>query len=71
MVGDYISTSISGARAWPSFAVATAPAAGTLAEAVYVPTGGLAITAGVRNSTPTPAVTSAHQPTPVAPPRLR
>jgi hypothetical protein len=68
MVGDYISTSISGGRAWQTFAVAKAPAAGTLDEAMYVPTEGLAITAGVRNSTATVAVTSAHKP-PAAPPR--
>ncbi|MDQ1640745.1 MAG: hypothetical protein QOJ90_96 [Actinomycetota bacterium] len=43
MVGDYISTSISGGRAWPTFAVAHAPTSTTLNEAMYVPTGGLVI----------------------------
>jgi hypothetical protein len=43
MVGDYISTSISGGRAWPTFAVAHAPTSATLNEAMYVPTGGLVI----------------------------
>jgi hypothetical protein len=42
-----------------------------LNEAMYVPSGGLLITAGVRHSTPTVAVTSDHSPLPVAPPRLR
>jgi hypothetical protein len=47
MVGDYISTSVlSGGRAWPTIAVATAPSGGLFNEAMYVPTGGLAVTGG-------------------------
>jgi hypothetical protein len=62
MVGDYISTSISGGRAWPTFAVATAPTGGVFHEAMDVPTGGLAIGGGVRGSTASVAVTSGHRP---------
>jgi len=47
MVGDYISTSVlSGGRAWPTIAVATAPSGGVFDEAMYVPTGGMAVTGG-------------------------
>ena len=47
MVGDYISTSVpNGGRAWPTFAVATAPTGGLFNEAMWVPTGGLAISGG-------------------------
>jgi hypothetical protein len=47
MVGDYISTSVpAGGRAWPTIAVALAPSGGLFDEAMYVPTGGLAITGG-------------------------
>ncbi|MFC4907672.1 sialidase family protein [Actinomadura gamaensis] len=62
MVGDYISTSIAGGRAWPVIAVANAPAGGTFDEAMYVPAGGLAVTGGARASAVTPLVTSGHQP---------
>jgi hypothetical protein len=47
MVGDYISTSVpAGGRAWPTIAVASAPSGGLFDEAMWVPTGGLAITGG-------------------------
>ena len=47
MVGDYLSTSVpNGGRAWPTFAVATAPSGGLFNEAMYVPTGGLPISGG-------------------------
>jgi hypothetical protein len=62
MVGDYISTSIVGGRAWPVIAVATAPSGSTFNENMYVPTGGLAITGGARSSAATPVVTSGFQP---------
>jgi hypothetical protein len=72
MVGDYISTSISGGRAWPAFVVANAPTGSTFDEAMYVPTGGLAITGGALSATnATVAVTSGHQPSHVRPPRIR
>jgi hypothetical protein len=50
MVGDYISTSVpNGGRAWPTIAVAAAPS-GLFDEAMYVPTGGLAVTGGAARS---------------------
>jgi hypothetical protein len=63
MVGDYISTSIIGGRAWPVIASATAPSGSTFNEAMYVPTGGLGITGGARTSAATPQVTSGFRPT--------
>jgi len=52
MVGDYISTSVrNGANAFPVIAVApTAPSGGLFNEAMYVPTGGLAVTGGTRRA---------------------
>lgn len=46
MVGDYISTSFASGTAHPVFAVAHAPTGGTLDEAMYSPSAGLAATAG-------------------------
>jgi hypothetical protein len=47
MVGDYISTSVrNGGNAYPVVAVATAPTGSTFNEAMFVPTGGLAISGG-------------------------
>jgi hypothetical protein len=54
MFGDYISTSVrSGANAYPIIPVATAPSGSTFNLAMYVPTGGLAITGGARAATTT------------------
>jgi hypothetical protein len=51
MVGDYISTSVpAGGNAWPTFAVANAPTGSTFDEAMYVPSGGLAIAGGARRA---------------------
>jgi hypothetical protein len=51
IVGDYISTSVrNGANAYPTIAVAFAPSGSTFNEAVYVPTGGLAISGGARGA---------------------
>jgi hypothetical protein len=51
MVGDYISTSVlPGGRAWPTIAVANTPSGTTFNEAMYVPTGGLAVTGGARRA---------------------
>jgi hypothetical protein len=51
MVGDYISTSIrNGANAFPVIAVALAPSGSTFNEAMYVPTGGLAVSGGARQA---------------------
>jgi len=71
MVGDYISTSISGGKACPIIEVANAPTGTTFDEASYVPTGCLAITGGSSSSAATPLVTSGHQPTPTVPPQRR
>ena len=46
MVGDYISTSWMNGRAWPAFAVASAPAGTLFDEPIAVPTGGLTAAAG-------------------------
>ncbi|MFC5187227.1 sialidase family protein [Actinomadura harenae] len=62
MVGDYISTSILGGRAWPVIAVANTPTGSTFDEGMYVPTGGLALTGGARSADVTPLVTGDHQP---------
>jgi hypothetical protein len=52
MVGDYISTSVpAGGNAWPTIAVANAPTGSTFDEAMYVPSGGLAISGGTRRAT--------------------
>jgi hypothetical protein len=49
MFGDYISTSVNNAgRAYPTIAVASAPTGSTFNLAMYVPTGGLAVTGGAR-----------------------
>jgi hypothetical protein len=47
MFGDYISTSvISGGNAYPVLPIATAPTGSTFNQAMFVPTGGLAVTGG-------------------------
>ncbi|MGH2918424.1 MAG: sialidase family protein [Solirubrobacteraceae bacterium] len=46
MVGDYMSTSWLGGRAWTAVVVAGAPAGAVFDEDLYVPTGGLAPAAG-------------------------
>lgn len=43
MVGDYISTSFSGAPAFPAIAVANAPSGGVFDEAIYTVQGGLSV----------------------------
>jgi hypothetical protein len=43
MVGDYISTSFSGAPAYPAFAVANAPSGSVFDEATYTVKGGLSV----------------------------
>jgi hypothetical protein len=52
MVGDYISTSWLNGRAWPAFAVASAPLGTVFDEPIAVPTGGLGAASGgfVNNS---------------------
>jgi hypothetical protein len=47
MFGDYISTSVvSGGNAYPVLPIATAPTGSTFNQAMFVPTGGLAVTGG-------------------------
>jgi BNR repeat-like domain len=46
MVGDYISTSWLNGRAWPAFAVASAPVGTVFDEPIAVPTGGLVAATG-------------------------
>jgi hypothetical protein len=64
MFGDYVSTSLSGGRAFPLVPVARAPTGGLFHQAMYAPTGGLALSAATSPappagpsapSTPTPA----------------
>ena len=72
MVGDYISTSIVGGRAWPVIAVANAPSGGTFDEAMYEPTGGLPITGGARRAITGPVYPSGARPdTAITPPTAR
>lgn len=71
MVGDYISTSITGGRAWPAFEVANAPSGGTFDEATYEPTGGLPITGGAVRAVTGPAHSTGARPTAVTPPTAR
>jgi hypothetical protein len=47
MFGDYISTSVvSGGNAYPILPIASAPTGSTFNQAMFVPTGGLAVTGG-------------------------
>jgi hypothetical protein len=71
MVGDYISTSIVNGRAWPTFAIATAPSGSTFNEPMAVPAGGLPIGAGAVQAATAPAVVVGHRPAPHAPLRVR
>lgn len=50
MVGDYISTSFVGAKVYPVFMVASAPAGGVYNEAAYTVAAGLAASGGSRTS---------------------
>jgi len=67
MFGDYISTSVrTGGNAYPTFGVANAPTGTTFDLAMYVPTGGLAITGGAsRASTTGAAPARAARPAPL------
>jgi hypothetical protein len=72
MVGDYISTSITGGRAWPTIAVANAPAGSTFDEAMYEPTGGLPITGGALRAITGPVYsTGGARPLTTTPPLAR
>jgi hypothetical protein len=71
MVGDYISTSIVGGRAWPTIAVANAPSGSTFDEAMYEPTGGLPITGGALRAITGPVYSSGVRPHATTPPTAR
>ena len=71
MVGDYISTSIVGGKAWPTFMVSNPPSGNTFDEAANVPTGGLDITGGTISSKAKAVVTHGFQPHPTVPPTAR
>jgi hypothetical protein len=65
MFGDYISTAVlAGGNAYPVLPVAKVPAGSTFHQAMYVPTGGLAITGGSHRATTGPvfATGPAHRP---------
>jgi hypothetical protein len=51
MVGDYMSTSFSGAVAYPAFVVANAPSGVVFDEAIYTVSGGLAASGGLLSAT--------------------
>lgn len=61
MVGDYISASFSGGKAYPVFAVATAPTSGgQFNEAMYSVTSGLKVVGGTHKAANTEAAEPAH-----------
>jgi hypothetical protein len=71
MFGDYISTAVlAGGNAYPVLPVAKARAGSTFHQAMYVPTGGLAITGGTHRATAGPvfATGPAHRPARAAAP---
>jgi hypothetical protein len=69
MFGDYISTSVpSGGNAYPILAIASAPTGSTFNQAMFVPSGGLAVTGGASTAAATNVVTpAAPAPTATAP----
>ncbi|MCW2948704.1 MAG: hypothetical protein JWR24_5421 [Actinoallomurus sp.] len=71
MVGDYISTSIAGGRAWPTIAVANAPSGSTFDEAMYQPAGGLPITGGAHRAITGPVYSTGTRPHATTPPTAR
>jgi hypothetical protein len=59
MLGDYISTSVvSGGNAYPILALASAPTGSTFNQAMFAPTGGLAVTGGGNASAAQAATTA-------------
>jgi len=61
MVGDYISTSIIGTRAWPLVEIARAPSGGVLNQGSYVVTGGLPVGGGTARVASGPVVAGASE----------
>ena len=74
MVGDYISTSWLGGKAFGAFAVARPPSTAAFDESIEVPTGGLTPVGGFANTSagdqPVPGAASDYAP-PTAPVRVR
>jgi hypothetical protein len=71
MFGDYIATAVlAGGKAYPILPVAKAPTGSTFHQAMYVPTGGLAITGGTHMAATGPVVATGpvHRPARVLPP---
>jgi hypothetical protein len=66
MVGDYISTSFAGGKAFPGIIVAHAPGGSVFDEALYTVAGGLARfgadTISATNESPVPNAASDHAP---------
>jgi hypothetical protein len=63
MFGDYIATTVlAGGNAYPVIPVAKAPTGSTRNQAMYAPTGGLALTGGSRAATTGPVVATARPP---------
>jgi hypothetical protein len=51
MFGDYIATAVlAGGKAYPVLSIASAPSGSTFNQAMYIPTGGLAVTGGTRRA---------------------
>jgi hypothetical protein len=67
MFGDYISTSIVGGKAVPVISVAKSPSGGLFDQAMYAPSGGLALATGTAAGGSAPA--ASHTPAPA--PRAR
>ena len=67
MVGDYIATSILTGQAWGPFALASAPSGGLFDEAMFVPTGGLAVTGGTHAAADPVVSTSSDHPASTVP----
>jgi hypothetical protein len=68
MFGDYISTSIVGGKAVPVISVAKSPSGGLFDQAMYAPSGGLALATGTAAAGES-APAASHGPTPA--PRAR
>jgi hypothetical protein len=68
MLGDYVSTSFLGGRAYPIVPVARVPNSGVFRQPMYVPTGGLAVAAGAASGASAPAPSQAQSPAAASPP---
>jgi hypothetical protein len=69
MFGDYISTSVvSGGNAYPILSIASAPTGSTFNQAMFVPSGGLAVTGGSNRASAANAVAPATPASPATAP---